>query len=85
VVDDVPLIVHMLQQTLGIPVYHAAINELFTPVGDENGLLIVVQRGRLWFPESKVTATVAPLTAIISDIAPTRYRIDSPPFRLTPV
>src|SRR5207249_3790264 len=84
VVDDVPQLVQMIQRALGSPVYHGAINELFTPVGAENGLLIVVKRGRVWFPESKVAATAAPLTAIISDTRMTRYRIDGPPYHLTP-
>lgn len=84
VVDDVPQIVQMIQRALGSPVYRGAINELFTPLGDENGLLIVVKRGRVWFPEGKVAATEAPLTVIISDSTMTRYRIEGPPYRLTP-
>jgi catechol-2,3-dioxygenase len=83
VVDDVPQTVQMIQRALGSPIYRGAINDLFTPVGDENGLLIVVKRGRVWFPESKVAATEAPLTVVISDAMITRYRIDGPPYRAT--
>src|SRR6266498_88265 len=56
---------------------------LFTPVGDENGLLIVVKRGRLWFPEARIAATDAPLMVRISDQNATHYRIVGPPYRLT--
>jgi hypothetical protein len=84
VVDDVAAFAQTVQQALGSPVYRGAINELFTPLGDENGLLIVVKRGRLWFPESKVAAAEAPLRLIISDSAKQRHCIDGPPYRLTP-
>jgi catechol-2,3-dioxygenase len=84
VVDDVPQLVQVIQRALGSPVYQGAINELFTPLGDENGLLIVVKRGRVWFPESKVAATEAPLTVIISDSTMIRYHVDGPPYRLRP-
>ncbi len=84
VVDDVAAFVQMIQQALGSPVYRGAITEQFTPLGDENGLLIVVKRGRLWFPESKVAATEALLRVIISESAKRRHRIDGPPYRLMP-
>ena len=84
VVDDVAAFAQMVQRAMGSPVYHGAINELFTPLGDENGLLIVVKRGRVWFPESKVAATEAPLRLIISDTTMVRHCIHGPPYRLTP-
>jgi catechol-2,3-dioxygenase len=84
VVDDVAAFAQMVQRAMGSPVYRSAINELFTPLGDENGLLIVVKRGRVWFPERKVAATEAPLRLIISDATMVRHRIDGPPYRLTP-
>jgi catechol-2,3-dioxygenase len=84
VVDDVAAFVRMVQRALGSPVYRGVINDLFTPLGDENGLLIVVKRGRVWFPESKVAATEAPLKLIISDTLAVRHRIDGPPYRLRP-
>jgi catechol-2,3-dioxygenase len=84
VTDDVPHLVQTLQDTLGSPIYRGAINPLFTPVGDEHGLLIVVQTGRIWFPTRSGTAAAAPLTAIVSDTTPTRYRIAGPPYRIWP-
>ncbi|WP_019586244.1 VOC family protein [Deinococcus apachensis] len=49
VVPDVPRAVRDLQQRLGLPVYREG-SPTFTPLGDEEGLLIVVQAGRGWFP-----------------------------------
>lgn len=84
VVDDVPAFTQTLQRELGSPVYRGAANELFTPAGDEHGLLIVVQQGRPWFPEQRAAATAAPLTAVVSDSSAQRYRIDGPPYRIAP-
>jgi catechol-2,3-dioxygenase len=84
VVDDVAAFVQMVQQGMGSPVYRGTINDEFTPLGDENGLLIVVKRGRVWFPEGNVAATEAPLRVIISERTKIRHRIDGPPYRLTP-
>ena len=84
VVDDVPAFVQTLQRELESPVYRGAVNDLFVPVGDEHGLLIVVKRGRSWFPEQTVVAAAAPLTAVVSEAAAERYRIEGPPYRLTP-
>lgn len=49
VVPDVPGAVRDLQERFGLPVYHEG-SPTFTPLGDEEGLLIVVQAGRGWFP-----------------------------------
>jgi catechol-2,3-dioxygenase len=84
VVDDVPEFVRAIQRELGSPVYRGAVNDLFVPVGDERGLLIVVKRGRLWFPEQTLAAAPAPVTAIVSETGAKRYRLEGPPYRLTP-
>ncbi|ABF43849.1 Lactoylglutathione lyase related protein (plasmid) [Deinococcus geothermalis DSM 11300] len=48
-VARVPEAVQDLQKRFGLPVYGKA-SETFTPLGDEEGLLIVVPVGRGWFP-----------------------------------
>jgi catechol-2,3-dioxygenase len=48
-VPDVPAAVAALQNTFGLPVFGTAAGE-FTPLGDHDGLLIVVQQDRPWFP-----------------------------------
>jgi catechol-2,3-dioxygenase len=84
-VEDVPDFVQKAQTTLGSPIYRGETNDQFTPVGDENGLLIVVKRGRAWYPEGKVQAVEAPLKVIVSERGEDRYRIEIPPGQLTHV
>jgi hypothetical protein len=46
---------------LGISVYKQEANENFTPVGDENGLLILPAKDRIWMPDSGVPAKLLPV------------------------
>jgi catechol 2,3-dioxygenase-like lactoylglutathione lyase family enzyme len=48
-VDDVPAAVEALQHELELPTYDDW-DESFAPLGDDDGLLIVVRVGRGWFP-----------------------------------
>ncbi|MDQ3930019.1 MAG: hypothetical protein M3328_12845 [Chloroflexota bacterium] len=63
--DDVRSTVASLQD-LGIPIYDGANSDTFTAVGDEQGLLIVVKRGRIWFPDTGIPADSLPLRLSIS-------------------
>ncbi len=54
-VPNVPETVELLRQVAGLEPYRGE-TETFAAVGDENGLLIVVQRGREWYPKTGVTA-----------------------------
>ena len=46
---------------LGLSVYKQEPNENFTPVGDENGLLILPAKDRIWMPDSGVPARLLPV------------------------
>ena len=46
---------------LGLSVYKQEPNENFTPVGDENGLLILPVKDRIWMPDSGVPAKPLPV------------------------
>lgn len=46
---------------LGVSVYRQEPSETFTPVGDENGLLILPARDRIWMPDSGVPARLLPI------------------------
>jgi catechol 2,3-dioxygenase-like lactoylglutathione lyase family enzyme len=59
-VNDVLAAVDQLQ-AVGVPLYRAEPDADFTPMGDANGLLIVVRAGRLWVPDRIVPATPQPL------------------------
>ena len=41
---------------LGVDVYKQDFNETFTPIGDENGLLILPVENRIWYPNTGVPA-----------------------------
>ena len=49
-VDDVPAAVEALQRELDLAMYDDG-DETFAPLGDDDGLLIVVRLGRGWFPD----------------------------------
>jgi hypothetical protein len=46
---------------LGLSVFMQDPNETFTPVGDDNGLLIVPIKDRIWIPNSGVPAKLLPI------------------------
>ncbi|UQN09467.1 VOC family protein [Deinococcus sp. QL22] len=55
VVPDVPAAVLDLERRFGLLTFHEQ-SGTFTPVGDHNGLLIVVREGRGWFPTGRPAA-----------------------------
>jgi hypothetical protein len=46
---------------LGLSVYNQEPNETFTPLGDEQGLLVLPIRDRIWMPDSGVPARMLPI------------------------
>ena len=65
--DDVAAQVRNLQMRTGSTPYHWSGNPSFTPVGDEHGLFIVVECGRIWFPDTGVAAEHLPVTAVVEN------------------
>jgi catechol-2,3-dioxygenase len=63
-VPDVPAAVAALQDAFGLPVFGTAAAE-FTPLGDPDGLLIVVRQGRPWFPTTTVTPSLGPIAVTV--------------------
>lgn len=55
-VNDVPAAVRTLTKTLDVPIYDGENSDVFTAVGDPDGLLIVVKTGRLWYPQTGIEA-----------------------------
>lgn len=54
-----------LREQAGLKAWRGAGSETFTAVGDENGLLIVVQEGRTWMPNQTLPAQIAPFEIIL--------------------
>ena len=62
VTDDVPSTVAQL----GLPAYRQG-SPQFQPVGDEEGLLIIVQRDRPWYPDNRHTAQPISFTVTLAN------------------
>ncbi len=59
--EDVVGFANELCTRLGVSVFKQEPNENFTPVGEDNGLLILPKRGRIWIPNSGVPAELLPI------------------------
>jgi catechol-2,3-dioxygenase len=81
VVDDVPAMAATLRGALGVAPFRGSEGETFTALGDEEGLLIVVQRGRGWYPSTGLAAAPAPLQLTLTLDDGTRHAISGPPYR----
>lgn len=83
VVDDVPETVAAMGQALGVTPYYGQ-GPTFTALGDDRGLLIVVERGRPWYPDLTQPAVPLPLTVTLLDSAGQPRRLVGPPYRVAP-
>jgi catechol-2,3-dioxygenase len=63
-VPDVATAVASLHNAFGLPVFGTAAAE-FTPLGDPDGLLIVVRQGRPWFPTTTVTPSLGRIAVTV--------------------
>ena len=59
--EDVIELANQLVTQLGLSVFKQEPNETFTPVGDDNGLLILPVKDRIWMPDSGVPAKLLPV------------------------
>jgi hypothetical protein len=57
-----------LCSTLGVDVYRQDFNETFTPIGDEDGLLILPVENRIWYPNTGVSAKLLSVYAEVKTI-----------------
>ena len=55
---DVISLAKELCEKLGVSVYKQEPNETFTPIGDEDGLLILSVENRIWYPNTGVPARI---------------------------
>lgn len=59
--EEVSAFADQLCRQLGLFVFKQEPSETFTPVGDDNGLLIVPIKDRIWIPNSGVPAKLLPV------------------------
>lgn len=79
-VENVADAAQALRSDLGLEVWDAGDGEVFTALGDEHGLLIVVRKGRSWFPTSDRSAGLAPAALTIYGTVTREYRLDGLPY-----
>ncbi len=80
-VGAVPATVAALGRDIALPPYPGG-GDTFAPVGDAEGLLIVVQAGRHWFPTADA-ATVAPIAVTLAGDRARDYTLPGTPHTLT--
>jgi catechol-2,3-dioxygenase len=81
VVDDVPALATTLRSALKVTPFRGSEGATFTALGDEAGLLIIVQRGREWYPSTGLAAAPAPLRLALSLTDGTQHTLSGPPYR----
>ena len=59
--DDFAALSTTLEADIGARLYQWSGSDSFMPIGDENGLLIIVKPGRIWFPDTGIPALHVPL------------------------
>ena len=65
--EDVLSQVATITQRSGAGVYGGPASDTFAAVGDEQGLFIVVKRGRIWFPDTGKAAESLPMTVVTQE------------------
>ncbi|NJN65478.1 MAG: hypothetical protein HC884_01580 [Chloroflexaceae bacterium] len=69
----------VLQTALGITPHRVHSSDTFTALGDDHGLLIVVDQARPWFPDTGRVAGSLPVIATVAQEPGQTYRISVPP------
>jgi catechol 2,3-dioxygenase-like lactoylglutathione lyase family enzyme len=82
VVDDVPATARELGGALRAAPFRGEPDADFGAVGTERGLLIVVRRGREWYPSTGVSAEAAPLRLAVTSEDGARHAVEGPPYRV---
>jgi hypothetical protein len=59
--EDVIELADELCVKMGVSVFKQKPSETFTPIGDDNGLLILPAKDRIWIPNSGVPAKLLPV------------------------
>jgi catechol-2,3-dioxygenase len=77
--EDVILLANRLTRRLGVSVYKQEPNESFTPVGDEEGLLILPVKDRMWMPDSGVPARLLPIK-VNGDVDGRKWEVRGVPY-----
>jgi catechol 2,3-dioxygenase-like lactoylglutathione lyase family enzyme len=75
-VSHVEATAEKLKERAGIEPYGATVNDSFTPVGDIDGLLILVSPSRTWFPTTDRRAEMGGVRVVAEGAIPQRVDLD---------
>jgi len=81
--DNVVSLAKRLSTQLGVSVFKQEPSETFTPIGDDNGLLIMPIKDRIWMPNSGVPAKLLPVKVRV-DVNGEKWEIRGVPYEITP-
>ncbi len=76
---DVIYFAKELCEKLGVSVYKQEPNESFTPIGDEDGLLILPVENRIWYPNTGVPARMLPVKVDI-EVEGKEFKLSGVPY-----
>lgn len=82
--EDVISWAEELCSTLNVTVYKQEPGPNFTPVGDDDGLLILPIQNRMWIPNSGVLAKLLPVSVQV-EVNGTRWEVRGRPYQIIPV
>lgn len=79
---DVPATIAQFRNAVAIPDFFSH-NDEFWPIGDDNGLFIMVRSPRLWYPDTPIPAALMPLTVKFHTGHNHHWQLDGYPYRIT--
>lgn len=81
--QDVISFAKELCKKLGVSVYRQDFNETFTPIGDEDGLLILPVENRIWYPNTGVPAKLLDVKVDL-EVNGKKFQIKGMPYETQP-
>lgn len=80
---NVPTTIAQFRTAFAIPDFFSH-NDEFWPIGDDNGLFIMVQTPRLWYPDTLIPAALVPVTVKFHTAPNQHWQLNGYPYRITP-
>ncbi len=80
--DDVSRVAQPLQTALDAPVFSGDLDGSFCALGDDHGLLICVEAGRMWLPTDNRPSMVAPVSVTVAGDRDATHDIDGYPYQV---
>jgi catechol-2,3-dioxygenase len=79
--EDVPELAQRLKEA-GFSIFGKDYDAEFTPMGDDHGLLILVRRGRKWYPNRQDPAELLPVRVLLRDQSGRRIDLTGVPYQI---